>query len=105
MEVSVWTNSRRGAANATFGLRVSKLDREKFFPMATPTVSIDVAGLVIKKKLPKSFWLDCIEIRHSAITDFLRRNQFTSWPLGKPPILILQPVSEGHFRLLTKEGC
>jgi hypothetical protein len=104
MEVKVWTNSRKGAANAIFGLGVSRSDRERFFNVAAPTVSIEADDHVITKTLPECFWNKCMHICHPAIGAFVKRHGFASWPSRKPPVLTLQPVSEGHFKLLTKEG-
>jgi len=104
MEVKVWTNSRKGAANATFGLGVLKSDRKRFFKTSTPTISIDVDGQVITKTLPECFWNNCRHVCDPAIGEFIKRNGLVSWPDRKPPALNLKPVSERHFKLLIKEG-
>ena len=103
MEVKVWTNSRKGAANATFGLGVSIYNRKRFFNALSPTVSIDVDGQIVAKKLPECFWNNCIHICDQEISEFIKRNGLSSWPHRKPPILILKHISEQNFRLLIKE--
>lgn len=104
MQVSVWPNGRKKAANGYFGITISRPDRARFFKETSPTISIDVGGHLITKNLPPSFWSECPHVCHEAICDFIKEHGLDFWPRGKPPFLILQPVSEGNFRLLLKEG-
>jgi hypothetical protein len=104
MEVSVWSNSRKGTVNATFGLGISRPDRKQFFNIAFPTISIDIDGHLIMKRLPDSFWRNCPHICHKSICEFIKRRGLNIWHRGKPPVLILQPISKGHFSLNLKEG-
>lgn len=104
MKVRVWTNSPVGSPNAAIGLKISLADREQFFGVTAPTISIDIEGEIINKTLPKSFWKKCPEIRHQAISSFIKQHGLESWPSGNPPVLFLQPISNGHFRLLLKDG-
>jgi hypothetical protein len=103
MEVRLWTNSRKGAPNATFVFRISLPDRKRFFSERSPCILIEIDGATANVELTEGFWRECSEIRHPAIKEFVKRRGLAVWPRGKPPVLALQPVSSGTFKLLLKE--
>ncbi len=102
MQVSVWPNGRKLAANGYFGITISRPDRARFFNETSPTISIDVGGHLMIRTLPPSYWSKCPHICHKEICDFIKKHRLDFWPRGKPSFLILQPVSVGHFRLHLK---
>ena len=106
MRVTAWSNGT-GLAGG-YGIRVSMKDRDVYFDFAWDWVVVQLEdGKEAKCSLSCSLWSDkrgtgkkpCIELRKAEIGRWMLEEGLAPWPAGRPPVLILEPVTERHFRL------
>jgi hypothetical protein len=79
-------------------------DRHRFFQKAWKTVFLELEdrpGYVeVNVGKPSScFWGECGELIHCEIREWFQENNLHTWSRGKPHKLVLEPVSERHFKL------
>lgn len=101
MLVSGW---RKGNPNtktgARYGIRLNLGDRDKYFKKEWDSVTIELdKRRIVKVNLSSSFWRDCIELRSKWIGKWMIENKVAPWTKYTPPILTLEPIKEGYFKL------
>jgi hypothetical protein len=72
MEARAWLGGR-----GTFGIRVSKSNRDCYFRRSWTEIEIEIDGQTYCFALTSSFWNNCTEFRDSGSTvirDWLQRN-------------------------------
>ncbi len=94
MEVTGWKGG-------TYGLRISRPHRDRYFKKGWKTVGIHLGrGNVLSLPLSDSFWKDCIELRTKDVGIWMRNRGDVPWPKGKPPRYELIPLQNGEFELI-----
>ena len=106
MEVSGWFGGRpKGSHNSsdgTFGIRIGIANRERYFDRAWTEIEVEMEGRCEVFQLTPGFWRHCPEFRDSGtprIRGWLQRNRSLTWDRGRPPRMVLVPVSGNRFRL------
>ena len=93
MKVSAW------AGNASYGIRVGELNRERHFCHSWSSVKVDIDNMWIELPLSSSFWRNCPEIRGKPIASWFQKQGLVPWDKGRPPTFELVPLGERRFRL------
>ena len=84
----------------SYGIRISRKDRDRYFQKTWPTVIIELdTGETFEANLTPSFWRSCIELRNRKIARWLIKQGLAPWPKGEPPRLNLEPIGHRRFRL------
>lgn len=99
MLASAWTNGRN-----TYGIRVSKHQRDLHFDMSQSTVDVEVDGIVHTFRLTRSFWENCPEIRDAGkpiLQRWLNNQGLLGWPPYSPSRVKLISLAVNRFRLET----
>ena len=99
MRASAWNDGK-----STYGIRVGKPNRDKYFNSDWETIEVELDGRFHTFNLTPSFWRDCPEFRDRGrpiIREWLRRHHSLRWPRGQPPRFELVPLGGGRFRLLS----
>jgi hypothetical protein len=97
MEVSAWNNG-----GVSYGIRVGKGNRDRFFNPTWNEVDLDLDGHVHRVALTSGFWDHCPEIRSPIIRDWMKKKKLIPWPKGAPPRMELTPVGQNCFKLTLK---
>jgi hypothetical protein len=96
--VTAWTNG-----SGSYGLQIDARGRDKFFnrDWGTVFIRLGVAPGEIEVKVDKGpFWSGTsLELIHRDIGKRLLAKRPAPWPLGHPPKLKLEPVSQRRFQL------
>lgn len=98
-----WTNSKQGCSGASFGLKISAADRDRFFERAWRSVTLRLeAGeetIVAEVNCAKaSFWDGtCRELIGKEIGLWFIDNGFAPWLSGEPPEFRMIPVGSRTF--------
>jgi hypothetical protein len=95
MQVTAWASG-----GGTFGLRIGKANRDRYFERAWDRVVVEFEGKPSELQITSGFWRACPEIRGKAVAEFFQKRGLISWPKGNPPSFELVPLAEKHFRLL-----
>lgn len=108
MIVTAWNNGKHHKSGAGYGLKLSVADRDKHFRREWKSVFILLEGQdkPIKVNIAKpSFWSPaCRELINVEIGRWLIKNGLAPWPKGKPPKLVLTPMSEPCYFQLSKKS-
>jgi hypothetical protein len=97
MIVSAWSSG-----GGTYGIRVGKENRRRFFDPAWQWIEVEIDGRPHRFQLTRGFWNHCPEFRDSGATvirDWLRRNCELPWQKNNPPRFTLEVVGNQRFRL------
>jgi hypothetical protein len=103
MVVTAWNNGNHQSDGNGYGLKIKKIDRDKFIKKSWNSITIEIEGeespitLNISKK---SFWGEsCREVISKEIGMWLIKHKFAPWKKGKPPKFNLVPIEKNLFRL------
>jgi hypothetical protein len=102
MEVSAWSNG-----SGTYGIKIRKVNRQKFFNPLWQWVEVEIDEKPYKFQLIPGFWHDYPEFRDSGATvikNWLRCNYRLPGEKGKHPRFTLEVVANKRFRLESKSG-
>ena len=106
MIVTAWNNGAHRASGAGYGLKVSEVDRNKYFKKDWKIILIQLPGqegwteVNIAKR---SFWRkDCGELIKKEIGVWLFQNGLAPWETGDPPKLALESAGQNRFGLSLK---
>jgi len=98
MQASAWNDGKN-----TYGIRVGKSNRDRFFNPDWKVIEVEIDGHFHSFELTPSFWRKCPEFRdrgEPVIREWLQRNRSLKWPLRQPPKLEFISLGNGKFRLL-----
>jgi len=106
MKATAWNNGKHHASGAGYGIKISRVDRDKYFNKKWKYIYISLPG-VSKKILvnvdKSSFWNDpCRELIKKEIGIWLISNKFAPWALGNPPVFDVKKKHDNYFELLLK---
>ncbi len=98
---TAWNNGSHQASGAGYGLKLSKVDRDRYLKREWKFVTLHFPETAISAEVNidnDSFWNDtCRELRHQKIGAWLIRNGLAPWPHGAPPKVKLAQRAEGAF--------
>jgi hypothetical protein len=97
---TAWKSGRDGG---TFGIRVGRVDADKFFQHDSPNVVLDLGDKIVEIKLTDSFRRKCSELRGSALKDFFFDRGIVPWPKGKPPKIEIIPCGGNRFSVSLRK--
>lgn len=97
MIVTAWNNGGTG-----YGVKIAQQDRDRFFKKEWKTVVLELGSSEWQVEVntdKRSFWSGtCRELINKEIGEWLVKNRLAPWPPGEPPKLVLEPLSDRHFR-------
>lgn len=103
MIVKAYNNGAHNRNGAGYGFKVSIADRDEHFKQEWSELLVDLPGVadpVVVRIEPEGFWSEAGQALLSQdLGRWLRRNGLAPWPLGNPPVFILEPVEGNHFRV------
>jgi hypothetical protein len=101
LKVKGWSNGQPRSSGAGLGMRLRSEDRDRYLGPYHDEVQVrhGDTGEVVTLTLSDSFWRACSEFRSAAIGRWLLANNLAPWPKGAPPILDLEILEDGSFRL------
>ena len=82
MLVTAWNKGNYNPSGAGYGIRISKIDRDKYFKKKWKYIVLELEGKsrAIKVNTNKlSFWKDCTELINKDIGIWLIRNGKAPW--------------------------
>jgi len=93
--VTAWNNG-----SESFGFRITKADRDKFFSNNWKGVEIILPNSEkINVGISSSFWKKCHELRNKEIGNWLKSNGKDNWKKYNPPKFNLIPIEKSCFRV------
>lgn len=101
MITKAWNNGSHRASGAGYGLRISRVDRDRHFRRDWSRVTVRLPGQdkPVVVNLTPSFWKNCTELRHKEIGRWLRASGFAPWPKGDPPAFEMENMGGNAFRV------
>jgi len=100
MGVVGWSNGSPTSSGAGYGIRIARIDRDKYFQREWLCVIVELGGEGwIRVNLSDSFWRSCIELRSAQIGRWMINQGLAPWPRCRPPELELEPIGNRRFRL------
>jgi hypothetical protein len=104
MIVSAWNNGQHYPTGAGYGIKISIEDRDTCFSKGWDCVVLELedwdADVEVNVK-KQSFWgATCRELISADIGRWLQASGLAPWPKGKPPKLLLEPLSGNRFSLI-----
>ncbi len=100
MRATAWSNGSPTHSGAGYALKVSEVDRDRYFSHSWTEVTVDLPdGTSAPIRLSESFWRHCSELRSAAVGRWLMNARLAPWPRGEPPGLTLMPVAGNRFQL------
>jgi hypothetical protein len=101
VKASGWHDGSRSRSGAGYGIRISKVDRDRYFVPGWDNVELEFPdGQRIQVNLTRSFWkpeTPYAELRDAAIGRWLIAQGAAPWPKGYPPLLVLAPLGPKRF--------
>jgi hypothetical protein len=101
MIVTAWNNGAHMRSGIGYGFRVSLADRDELFKKDWTNIEVTIEGQgdpFLVSIDAEAFWSPTGHELHSKeIGLWLRKYGLAPWPMGKPPVFILNPTSENHF--------
>ena len=98
-----WNNGHHHASGASYGIKITLQDREKFFDRSWRTVILHLDGYSrpIEVNVAKaSFWnRTCGELISQEIGLWLQRNNAETWPPRRPHRVIMTVIGEREFKV------
>jgi hypothetical protein len=105
VQASGWHKGRPGRSGAGYGIRISKVDRDRYFVPGWDNVEIEFPdGQRVQVDLTRSFWkpeTTCVELRDAAIGRWLMAQGAAPWPKDSPPLLVLAPLGPKRFSVTS----
>ena len=94
--VSAWKGG-----SYTYGLRMSKSDRDMFVTRGLEYVFLELPGMNerVKIHITDSFWRKCSEFRSKDIRTWLELHDLKEWPHGEPHKFRMVKKSEDTFEV------
>ena len=103
MKVTAWKNGKHKALNTSYGLRITKEDRDRFFRKSWGSVFISLPGKKVETALnvkKASFWNDsCRQLIGREVKEWLVGNDYVPWPYRQPPKFQLIQKYDNHFQV------
>ena len=103
MIVTAWNNSKRHSIDAYYGIKISAIDRKKYFNKKWKYVRLKLqgkAGDVVVNVNKKSFWDPrCRELAHKNIDVWLQKNVEIPWEKGCPPKMVMKHIGSNRFKV------
>ena len=102
---SAWNNGQHSASGAGYGLKVPIDERDRHFKKEWKSVTLELPSgdsyAEVSLNIDKpSFWSEtCHELINKEIGKWLLSSGFAPWPIGRPPKIALDVVSEARFRV------
>lgn len=99
--VTAWSNGSPGKSGAGYGVRLTKIDRDRLCRRSWGSVTIEPPdGTVARANVDgDAFWKTCPELRSARIGKWMLAAGLAPWPPGTPPRFTLTVVGEAQFRL------
>jgi hypothetical protein len=105
---TAWNNGGHLATGAGYGLKVPVIDRDRYFKREWTSVILELPdnGSFVKVTVnvdKPSFWnATCHEVISQEIGKWLRNSGLAPWPSRQPPKLLVEVISDRHFRISAK---
>lgn len=103
MQAVAWNNGTHHRSGAGYGIKIEADDRDLHFDPKVNKVLIsldDGSEPFYVNTAKKSFWSpNCRELIRYRIGLWLIENRLAPWSKGDPPKLLLEKLSDGHFKL------
>ncbi len=100
MIVTGWCNGSKKNSGAGYGIRLRRIDRDKYFDGRWRFVQIlIVGGRTIRVNLSASFWSNCIELRSKYIGSWMICNNHAPWARNVPPNYKFVKIKGNMFKL------
>jgi hypothetical protein len=99
-ENSALSSTAAWSANKSYGIRIGKPNRDRYFDRSWPSVKVEIDNVSFEFSLSPGFWRNCPEIRGKPIAEWFRERGLVPWHKGRPPAFELIPLSENCFRLV-----
>jgi hypothetical protein len=101
MIVTAWNNGAHMRNGTGYGFRISLTDRDQYFKKDWNSIELSLEDQPETFQIaidPATFWSDESIILHSKeIGLWLRKVGLSPWPMGRPPVFILNPIAENRF--------
>jgi hypothetical protein len=101
VQASGWHNGSPRSSGAGYGIRISKVDRDRYFVPGWDTIELEFPdGQRVEVELTRSFWkpeTQSAELRDAAIGRWLIAQGAAPWPKRSPPQLVLAPLGPKRF--------
>ncbi len=101
MQARGWHNGSPRRSGAGYGIRISKVDRDRYFVPGWDDVELEFPdGQRVEVDLTRSFWkpeTPYAELRDAAIGRWLIAQGAAPWPKRSPPQLVLSPLGPKRF--------
>lgn len=101
LKVKAWSNGQASSSGGGLGVRIRHEDRDQYLDSSQDHVKVELSGTdeITTVRLSDSFWRGCSELRSAAIGRWLLSNGLAPWAKGAPPVLELEMLDDGSFRL------
>jgi hypothetical protein len=101
VQATGWHNGTPRSSGAGYGIRISKVDRDRYFVPGWESVQLEFpGGQRVEVELTRSFWkpeTQSAELRDAAIGRWFIAQGAAPWPKGSPPQLVLAPLGPKCF--------
>ena len=98
MIASAWHNGLKSASPSGYGLRISKLERDKHCDRNWVSVTLVLDDdTEVKVALSPAFWRKCSEFRSPQIGSWLLGSGHAPWPSRRPPRFVIEPIGDARF--------
>lgn len=96
------------SGQVSYGLRIRRPDRNKFFKREWKTVKLSLSGHpgFIEVNIKDSFWGRCSELINKEIKRWLLEllnKGLVTWTRGMPPKFSINTISGGYFSVIPPE--
>lgn len=103
MFVKTWSNRNVLKSGTGYGIRIGRANALKFFNQEWTEAILEVEDKQVIISLNPTFWTTCSELRSKYIGQFLIKKGLDTWDKGSPNRLILLPLEENYFKLITDD--
>jgi hypothetical protein len=104
VEASGWHNGRPRSSGAGYGIKISKIDRDRYFVPGWDNVQLEFSdGQRAEVDLTRSFWkpeTPSAVLRDAAIGRWMIAQELAPWTKGSPPRLVLASLGPKRFSLM-----
>jgi hypothetical protein len=84
----------------TYGIRISKKDRDKIFEQGWKSVFLTLDDEeTIQVNISDYFWRNCIELRSKKIGEWFKKYNKAPWNRGCPPRMEMEQKSGNRFKV------
>lgn len=106
MNVTAWNNGAFHSTGSGYGLKISILDRDRFFKREWKFILLELEGSTSEIKInvdKASFWNEtCRELISGEIGKWLLQTGVAPWSKGNPPNLVMEHIADNRFLLKRK---